>query len=137
MVGAAVSYWPPFTPGEPVVVVRPAMTADRYGNQTPDWTNTAEYELTGCAVAPGSMDEHLDGRESGVEVDHTLYVTADVGTGIYGWSVYGESLEAIWPTDRLRFRGEEHEVVGRVAIWEDPNTGYRPGCVVRTKRMEG
>lgn len=128
---------PPFPAGEQVDVVRPAFVTDRYNNREPDWDNATEFALTGCAIAPGNTTETTEGRESGQQVDHTLYVTPDAGTGIYGWSVYGEPLEAIWPTDRLRFRGRLSDVVGEIDVWVNPSSGNRPGCVVRTTRTEG
>ena len=126
-----------FAHGEPVDIVRPVLVVDRYGNQAPDWTTPTTYRLARCAIAPGNQVEVTDGRESGVEVDHTVYVTPAAGTGIYGWTEFGEPVEAIRPTDRLRIRGEDHEVVGRIEVWQSPFSGWRPGCVVRTKRVEG
>ena len=126
-----------FPHGEPVVIVRPETSTDRYGNRTLDWGETREFTLASCGVAPGAPEEEMRDREHGVVIDHTLYVTPDVATGVYGWSVYGESLEAIWPTDRLRFRGEDHEVVGRIRLWVSPFTGRRAGVVVSTRRVEG
>lgn len=126
-----------FPHGETVVIVRPAMVTDRYNNSEPDWDNASEFTLASCGIAPGAPAEFTEGRESGIEVDHTLYVTPDAGTGIYGWSVYGEPLEAIWPSDALRFRGYTHAVVGSIQVWRNPFTGWRPGCVVLTKRTEG
>ena len=137
MVGHAVRVGPPFPNGEPVTIVRPAFVTDRYNNAAPDWDNASEFTLGGCAIAPGDTTEDTNGREAGLSVDHTLYLTPDVGTGIYGWSVYGQPLTAIRKTDRLRFRGEDHEVVGDVDVWVNPYTGERPGCVVRVTRTEG
>lgn len=126
-----------FANGEPVVIIRPAMVPDRDNNEAPDWSNTTEFTLAGCGIAPGNAMEELDGRELGIEADFTLFVTPAAGTGIYGWSTYGEPIEAIWPTDRLRFRGHDHDVVGPIDVWQSPFTGWAPGCVVRTKRTEG
>lgn len=126
-----------FAHGEPVVIVRPAMILDRDNNEAPDWDDVTEFTLPQCAIAPGAVFEDLDGREHGIEADFTIYVTPAAGTGIYGWSEYGEPIEAIWPTDRLRFRGDDHDVVGPIDVWVSPFTGWRPGCVVRTKRTEG
>ena len=128
---------PPFPGGEQVTVVRPALTTDRYNNETPNWDDTTEFVLCGCAVAPGNITEDTEGRESGQRVDHTLYVTADVATGMLGWTAFGQPLEAIWPTDRLRFRGRLSDVVGEIDVWVNPSSGNRPGCVVRTTRTEG
>ena len=126
-----------FPHGETVVIVRPATVIDRYNNETPDWDDTTEFVLKNCGIAPGASDEVTDGRELGLEVDFTVYVSPVAGTGIYGWSEFGEPIEAIQPSDRLRFRGQTHGVVGPIEVWRNPFTGWRPGCVVMTKRTEG
>ena len=127
--------------GEMVTVVRPAVVTDRYNNSTIDWSNATTFDIDGCAIAPGDQTdrgsrgrgETSGDREAGIRVDHTLYLPEGVASDQVAWP----DGEAVRSTDWLRFRGDDHEVVGRVEVWRSPFTGVTRGCVVRTSRVEG
>lgn len=122
--------------GEDVVIIRAAETTDRYGNTELDWDDTTEFTLKHCAVAPISGSEDNDGRTA-VITGMTVYASPDVATGFYGWSELGEPLEAVWPQDRLRLRGDEYPVDGRIFVWRNPFDGQIKGVEIQVVRVDG
>lgn len=127
---------PPFLAGESVTFLRPAWNTDRYNNREADWSTATEYVAAGVGIAPGDTTEDLDGREQGITVDHTLYLTPDAD-GAFARGEFGDPLEVIATDDRVAFRGETHEIIGPVLMWVNPYSGARPGCVLRVTRTEG
>ena len=112
----------PFAAGETVTRLRAPLVADRYGNLVPDWDNPDRLDIPDCGVAPRTSDEETEQGRQGVIVGITVY--APPGTDIL-------------PSDRMEVRGEVWEVVGEVADWRSPYTGWHPGIVVNLRRVEG
>lgn len=108
--------------GETVDVLSPATSTDRYNNTAEDWTTPTSTAIDGVAVEPRpSAEDHRDGRNA-VTSGFTLYVPAG---------------SAITAKNRIRVRGDIYAVDGDPAEWRNPFTGWEPGTVVQTKRMEG
>ncbi len=108
--------------GETVVRLRGAVTTDRYGGEVWDWTAPTEVEIPGCGIAPRQSDEANERGRQGVIVGLTVYAPA--GTDVSS-------------SDRLRIRGDDHEVVGEIGVWHSPFTGWEPGVVINTTRVTG
>lgn len=108
--------------GETVTRLRASTTEDRYGSQVLDWTDPAELDIDGCAVAPLEADEdHGEGRQAVIR----------------GFNVYAPAGADVLPIDRLRIRGDDHEVIGEPGVWVNPFTGATPGVEIRTRRVTG
>jgi len=111
-----------FAAGETVTRLRAPLVADRYGNLVPDWDNPDRLNISDCGVAPRTSDEETEQGRQGV---------------IVGIAVYAPAGADILPSDRVEVRGQVWEVVGEVADWRSPFTGWNPGIVVNLRRMEG
>jgi len=111
-----------FAAGETVVRLRASLVEDRYGNLVRDWEQAERLDIPGCGVAPRTSDEETEQGRQGV---------------IVGIAVYAPAGTDISPHDRMEVRGEVYEVVGEVADWRSPYTGWHPGIVVNLSRMEG
>lgn len=111
-----------FAAGETVVRVRAPLVEDRYGNLVRDWEQAERLDIPGCGVAPRTSDEETEQGRQGV---------------IVGIAVYAPPGTDVSPHDRVEVRGEVFEVVGEVADWRSPFTGWTPGIVVNLSRMEG
>lgn len=111
-----------FPAGETVTRLRAVLVEDRYGNLVPDWSDPGRLDIPDCAVAPRTSNEDTEQGRQGVVV---------------GIAVYAPTGADITPQDRMEVRGEVWEVVGEVADWRSPYTGWRPGIVVNLARMEG
>lgn len=111
-----------FPAGETVTRLRPTLVEDRYGNLVPDWSDPNRLDIPGCGVAPRTTTEEAEQGRQGVVV---------------GIAVYAPTGTDITPHDRMEVRGEVWEVVGEVADWRSPFTGWHPGIVVNLTRMEG
>lgn len=111
-----------FPAGETVVRLRAEETVDRYGNTVRDWSNADRLEIAGCGVAPRTSTEESDMGREGV---------------IVGVSVYAPPGADIGPHDRIEARGTVWEVVGEVADWRNPYTGWHAGIVAHLRRVDG
>ena len=111
-----------FPAGETVTRLRAPLVTDRYGNLVRDWEQAERLDIPGCGVAPRTSDEETEQGRQGV---------------IVGIAVYAPTGTDITPHDRMEVRGEVWEVVGEVADWRSPFTGWAPGVVVNLSRMEG
>lgn len=107
---------------ETVTRLRAPTTTDRYNNAEPDWDNAAELDIDGCAVAPRDAEEDGSGGRQAV---------------IHGYNVYAPAGTVVLPTDRLRVRGDDHEVHGEPGVWTDPWTDITQGVEIRTRRVTG
>lgn len=107
---------------ETVTRLRGTATEDRYGAQVVDWTDPAELAIAGCAVAPRDAEEdNAAGRQAVIR----------------GFNVYAPEGTSVLPTDRLRVRGEVHEVHGQPGVWVDPWSDVAAGVEIRTRRVDG
>lgn len=110
--------------GETVTRLRGVATEDPYSGEDSalDWSDPAELDIPGCAVASGpTSDPNLDARDMVVS-DFTVYAPA--GTEVF-------------PSDRVIVRGFVCEVVGRPFDWVSPFTGRTPGVVILANVVEG
>lgn len=93
---------------ESILVKRPLMVEDEYGNTVPGDLVTVKT-LSGL-VSPQSQDEpKLVGR-SPVETNYNIYFPGITNTGILA-------------TDILGVRGEDTPVDGRISRWLEPPYG--------------
>lgn len=105
--------------GETVTVL-PALTYDSNGD--PVEGSDAEYNIDGCAVAPGpSVSTDQRGRDGVVVV----------------FSVYAPPGTRIGRRSRVRCRGEEFYIEGEPAVWTQAYSAIERGVVVELKRGEG
>lgn len=108
--------------GETVVRLRPTAGTDRYGNPEPDWGDADAADIDGCVLAPRLDPEDRDQGRQGV---------------VIGWTVYAPHGGDILATDRLRIRGDDHEVDGEPGDWRSPFTCHGEGLEVQTRRVVG
>lgn len=92
---------------------------DAHNNPADAWG--APVEWPGCAVAPAGSSEDSTNRT-------TVITTLDV---------YGPHDMEVGPRDLVVYDGEEFQVVGEIARWRNPYTGYEPGCVFSIRRVDG
>lgn len=115
-----------FPYGQTVVRLRAPLVEDRYGSMIRDWSDPDAIErltYTGVGVAPRFRDEDLAAGRQGIVTGLALYLLlSDVD---------------IHPHDRLELGEDVYEVVGEIANWCNPFTGWYPGVVVNIERMEG
>ena len=107
--------------GEPVGVIRPTTTTDRYGNAARVYGATATHTVDGCAFDPGGSTEINDGRNA-VTTTPTLYLPV------------GADVEA---ADKVIVRGTVYEVVGDSAVWVDPFGSSLGGVTVELRKVDG
>jgi hypothetical protein len=107
---------------ETVTRLRGDTAADRYGGQVADWSDPAELDIDGCAVAPRDAEEDRDNGRQAI---------------IHGYNVYAPAGADILPTDRIRVRGEQHEVDGEPGVWTSPYSGGTKGVEIRTRKVTG
>lgn len=111
--------------GETVTVIHPGETTDGYGNDKPSWADddVTRVAVEHCGVAPGDpRPEAFTPGRSPVEI---------------AWTIYMPTGTAVSAADRLEIRGEIHEVDGHPDDWRDALSSWRPGIVVRAKRVTG
>ncbi|MFF3928565.1 hypothetical protein [Streptomyces hirsutus] len=93
-----------------VVIIRPAVTTDRYGNKKKDYGAAAERIPVGRVnVQPaGGSSEDTDGKQ--------LVVT--------GWLLISApgTMPDLRDTDRVEFDGQVLEVTGKVGRWPVPES---------------
>lgn len=111
-----------FAFGESVQVLSPVETTDPYSNTVEDWTTPTEVTLDGVAVEPRPSSEDNRDARNAVTSGFTLYCPAGA---------------VVTAKNRVRVRGDVYAVDGEPAEWRNPFTGWEPGVVVQTKRMEG
>lgn len=107
---------------ETITRLRATTSTDRYNNAAPDWSDPAELDITGCAIAPRDAEED---RENGREAV------------IIGFNIYAPSGTSVLATDRLRVRGEEHIVDGEPGVWINPWSDVEEGVEIRTRHVAG
>jgi len=112
--------------GETIVQLIPGEKLDPYsGKLQDDWSHPTEVKIAGCAAFPaaaGATETAAPGRpQRAVE---TLTVLLPPGV-------------VIAPTDRVRRRGVEFNVLGFSNQFESPFTGWKPGGVVTIQRVVG
>lgn len=110
-----------FAHGEPVSVLTAVSTpTGRYGEDLTVWEETETWPR--CAIAPRPGLETAEPGRQGVIVGHT---------------VYGPPGAHVGPHDRLRFRGDDHDIVGEPGVYVHPFSGWEPGIEVATVRVTG
>lgn len=108
--------------GETVQVLSSSSTTDAYNNTVEDWTTPTETPVEDVGVEPRpSTEDNRDARNA-VTSGFTLYMPAG---------------SVVTAKNRIRVRGDDYAVDGEPAEWRNPFTGWEPGLVVQTKRMEG
>ncbi|GAA5143315.1 hypothetical protein GCM10023340_08480 [Nocardioides marinquilinus] len=111
-----------FAYGETVVRRRAPLVTDRYNAKVRDWDAAAETFIHGCGIADGGSTEPVEVGRTAVVCDFEIYAPA--GTDVAA-------------TDRLVVRGQVCEVEGQPFDWRHPQTGWRPGTVIRAKIVSG
>ena len=107
--------------GETVTRQRATVTTGRYGDETIDWSNPDEVDITNCAVAPRNDSEENDGRTA----------------VIVGFTVYTPPGADVLPSDRLVIRGTVNEVDGEASVWVNPFVNINEGSEIQTRRVDG
>lgn len=107
---------------ETVTRLRATSATNRYNDAEPDWDTPAELDIDGCAVAPRDAEEDHEGGREAVIVGYTVYAPA--GTSVL-------------PSDRLRVRGEDQEVIGEPGQWISPWGDVEEGVEILTRRVDG
>lgn len=113
-----------FAAGETVTRQRPGLETDPYSGEDVEQDHEAHYELEipGCAFNPGGSSEPLEAGRSAVITRPEVYAPA--GSDILAG-------------DRLVVRGVAYDVVGDVAVWVSPFTGWAPGVAVTLQKVDG
>lgn len=112
-----------FPRGETVEVLTAGEVVDPYsGEPVVSWDDPTTVQVAGCGVEPRPSTEPVQDARNAVVSGFTLYLPADV---------------AVSAGSRVRVRGLVHEVLGEPAVWRSPITGWAPGVVVQTQRVEG
>ncbi|MEU9333128.1 hypothetical protein AB0D49_08180 [Streptomyces sp. NPDC048290] len=93
-----------------IVIVRPGILADEYGNNKPDWAGAARTTVSGVNAQPhgGSAED-----------------TEDKQVTVTGWRLFtprGMDLD-LRETDRVEMAGMTLQVTGKVARWPAPGGG--------------
>ncbi len=105
---------------EEITIQVPATAADRYNNDTADWTDTTDTVVS-CIVYPRTSSEDNDLRTALVS-GLTVLLPADA--------------DAIPHTARVVARGQTWEVDGDDADWSSP-WGWEPGRQINLRRADG
>jgi hypothetical protein len=112
-----------FPYGEAVEVLTAGQIEDPYsGEPTVSWDTPTTVTVPGCGVEPRPSTEPVQDARNAIVSGFTLYLPPDV---------------AVSAGSRVRVRGQVHEVLGEPAVWRSPFTGWAPGVVVQTQRVEG
>lgn len=91
-----------------IVRLRPVLISDSHGNTVADWSQPpSELGIGGCSVQPAPTSEVLTSRDT----------TQDE------WVVYAPRFADVLPTDRIRWNGNQYEVVGQPNAWDSPTGG--------------
>lgn len=118
----------PFPFGEDVQVVRARPVEDPYSGEIEgeDWGNPIVIPYSSCGV---------EARSTGDEKEPTDDVLR--APVIIGLRVFGPPDMDVTARDRVLVRGEIWQVDGDPEFPVNPFTGWRPGCTVNLKRVEG
>jgi hypothetical protein len=104
-----------------VTRLRPVLINDGHGNTVPDWSQPPdELAIPGCSVQPAATSEVLTSRDTIQDQ----------------WSVFTPRDADVLPTDRLRWIGQDYEVIGQPARWDSP-TGALSHQQFLIQRWEG
>jgi hypothetical protein len=109
---------------EQVTVLR-ASRSDDHGSEISDWSGEPTPTVVqGCSVQPGVSAEDRTHREADLVAFTVFMPTADVD---------------VTSSDRLRFRGHDHPVLGMPEQWvdEDPNVAHTKVLVASWRDLEG
>jgi hypothetical protein len=115
-----------FAFGQTVTRLRAPLVADVYSAQSTkrDWVNAASVAIAGFAIDPGGSVEFNTVNRRQITTTPTLYFQ-------------GSASPDILASDRVTANGVTWEVVGNVADWRSPFTGWAPGFVWPLQRVEG
>lgn len=100
------------------LITRTVSGQDSYGNDVYTETTT---DVTG-AFDPGTSAEAVQGQDL-LTVQPTVYLPADV--------------DVPSAVDAVEIAGQRYEVDGSPNVYQSPFTGWRPGTVVRLRRVTG
>lgn len=107
-----------------IVVIRaPLVTDTRDNSKWRDWANATETTVNHCMVQPYRMAEKLNAED---EIDREFAQTS--------FRVFAPPTTDVVYTDRIRYREEEFEVLGKPGLWHDLQG--RPvylGVIIRAK----
>lgn len=107
---------------ETVTRLRATTATNRYNDAEADWDDPAELDIDDCAVAPRDAEEdRANGRQA----------------VIHGFNVYAPAGTEVLPSDRLRIRGDDHEVDGEPGVWVNPWSSVEEGVEIRTRLVTG
>jgi len=110
--------------GETVIVLTGTPVVDPYSGATTgtDWTTTppTEVPVDNVLCEPRPSSEPVQDARNAVTSGYTLYLPT--GT-------------AITPTNRVRVRGLDYDVLGEASDWRLGS--WHPGLVVQTSRTAG
>jgi len=113
-----------FPHGVTVTRLRAQLVYDGYqgGSGRRDWANPDRLSIPGCGLAPTLIDED---RQYGAE------------TVPEGWTLYAPTGADIAAVDRVETPHGVFAVEGEPSPWEHPMTGWKPGTVVKLRKVEG
>lgn len=116
-----------FPHGETVTRLRGTPIIDPYSQQTTgvDWSDPDRLDFPGCAVWQESSTEPSD--QMGV-------IRAEVVTVTKCAVPFAADF---LPSDRFEVRGRSYEMVGEIADWHSPLSGWEPGSVITGRRADG
>lgn len=106
--------------GETVEILEWVDGTDPYGDPIEEWA--PKRAVPGCLVWPRTSEDMAGGLREGRVIG--MSVTFPPGTQPAA-------------ADRLRIRGDVHTIDGAPADWRSGLTGWAPGVLVNTKRVEG
>ena len=92
------------------------------GEPAGSWDAATSVVVDGCGVEPRPSSEPVQDARNAVVSGYTLYLPA--GT-------------VVSAQNRVKVRGWTHDVLGEPAVWRSPITGWEPGVVVQTQRVQG
>jgi hypothetical protein len=103
-----------------VTRIRAGIIVER-GTVYPDWDNPDELDISGCSMQPAGTSLSQDGRIQGITDGYTCYMPpgSDVIAG-----------------DRIRFNGQDYQVIGEPRAWTSP-TGRVSSLQAQLERWSG
>jgi hypothetical protein len=109
-------------PGETVLILTGAVVTDEYGNEGTDWSTPAEAPVDNVLCEPRPSGEPAQDARNSVTSGYTLYIRVR------------PVMPTIVPTNRVRVRGVDYDVMGEPSDWRMGEVG---GLVVQTSRVAG
>ncbi len=106
-----------------ITVIRAGSSSDRYGDESPDWSEATEHTVRDCKVNP------VAGNEDQGQLDDRAALTRR-------WNLAAPPGADIKATDRIRWDGSVYEVEGEVLKWRSPLGGV-DHLYVQLVRWEG